>query len=215
MKTDTTHQASETTDERRNDAESHRADSTTGVVDQARVAAAVREILVAIGEDPDREGLRGTPDRVARMYEEMFSGMRVDPRSLFDAVFTEKYEEMVVLRDVPFNSMCEHHLMPFEGKAHIAYLPNGKVLGLSKLARVLDVFARRPQVQERLTTQVADILMAELNALGVAVLLEAVHTCMTCRGVKKPGSVMVTSAIRGACATRAATRAEAMSLLHR
>jgi GTP cyclohydrolase I len=202
-------------DERRSDAESRRADSARGFVDHARVAAAVREILIAIGEDPDREGLRGTPDRVARMYEEMFSGMGVDPRSMFNAVFTEKYEEMVVLRDVPFNSMCEHHLMPFEGKAHIAYLPNGKVLGLSKLARVLDVFARRPQVQERLTTQVADILMAELNALGVAVVLEAVHTCMTCRGVKKPGSVMVTSAIRGACATRAATRAEAMSLLHR
>ncbi len=186
-----------------------------GGVDHARIAAAVREILIGIGEDPDREGLRGTPDRVARMYEELFAGMRVDPRSLFDAVFTEKYEEMVVLRDVPFNSMCEHHLMPFEGKAHMAYLPKGKVLGLSKLARVLDVYARRPQVQERLTTQVADILMNELNALGVAVVLEAVHTCMTCRGVKKPGSVMVTSAIRGACATRAATRAEAMSLLHR
>ncbi len=184
-------------------------------VDKERIVAAVREILTAVGEDPDREGLRDTPDRVARMYDELFSGMNVDPRTMFSAVFTEKYEEMVVLRDVPFNSMCEHHLMPFEGKAHIAYLPDGKVLGLSKLARVVDVFARRPQVQERLTTQIADIIMKELSALGVAVVLEAVHTCMTCRGVKKPGSVMVTSAIRGACATRSATRAEAMSLLHR
>ncbi len=214
MKMDTTDHVCETADDRRVSTGSRLGDSTHGV-DHARIVAAVREILIGIGEDPDREGLRGTPDRVARMYEELFAGMRVDPRSLFDAVFSEKYEEMVVLRDVSFNSMCEHHLMPFEGKAHIAYLPKGKVLGLSKLARVVDVYALRPQVQERLTTQIADILMSELDALGVAVVLEAVHTCMTCRGVKKPGSVMVTSAIRGACATRAATRAEAMSLLHR
>lgn len=184
-------------------------------VDQRRIAAAVREILLAVGEDPDREGLRGTPDRVARMYAELFSGMHVDPRCHLKTVFTEKYDQMVVLRDVPFRSMCEHHLMPFEGKAHIAYLPDGKVVGLSKLARVLDVFALRPQVQERLTTQVADILMEELNAQGAAVVLEAVHTCMTCRGVKKAGSVMVTSAIRGMCATNPATRAEVMALLHK
>ena len=184
-------------------------------VDQQRIAAAVREILLAVGEDPDREGLRDTPNRVARMYAELFSGMQVDPRCHLKTVFTEKYDEMVVLRDVPFRSMCEHHLMPFEGKAHIAYLPDGKVVGLSKLARVLDVFALRLQVQERLTTQVADILMDELNAQGAAVVLEAVHTCMTCRGVKKSGSVMVTSAIRGMCATNPATRAEAMALLHK
>lgn len=186
-----------------------------GRVDHARIAAAVREILLAVGENPDREGLQGTPRRVARMYDELFSGMRTDPRSLLKTVFTEKYNEMVILRDVSFNSMCEHHLMPFEGKAHIAYLPDGKVVGLSKLARVVDVFARRPQVQERLTTQIADILYDELSAQGVTVVLEAVHTCMTCRGVMKSGSVMVTSAIRGTCATDPATRAEAMSLLHK
>lgn len=184
-------------------------------VDRGRIAAAVRDILIAIGEDPDREGLAETPERVARMYEELFSGMRVDPRSLLTTVFREKYDEMVVLRDVPFNSICEHHLMPFEGKAHIAYLPDGKVIGLSKLARVVDVFAARPQVQERLTTQIADLLMEQLDAQGAAVVLEAIHTCMTCRGVRKPGSVMVTSAIRGICATNPATRAEAMSLLHK
>ncbi|MFQ5429564.1 MAG: GTP cyclohydrolase I FolE [Phycisphaerae bacterium] len=184
-------------------------------MDRARITAAVREILIAIGDDPDREGLIDTPRRVARMYEELFSGMHVDPRSLLNAVFKERYEEMVVLRDVPFNSICEHHLMPFEGRAHIAYLPDGKVVGLSKLARLVDAFAKRPQVQERLTTQIADVLMEELAAQAAAVVLEAVHTCMTCRGVKKPGSVMVTSAIRGICATNPATRAEAMSLLHK
>ena len=184
-------------------------------VDRRRIAAAVREILLAVGEDPDREGLRDTPDRVARMYEEVFAGMFDDPRRHLKTVFTERYDEIVVLRDVPFRSMCEHHLMPFEGKAHIAYLPDGKVVGLSKLARVVDVFALRPQVQERLTMQIADILMEELNAQGAAVVLEAVHTCMTCRGVKKAGSVMVTSAIRGICATNPATRAEAMGLLHK
>ncbi len=185
------------------------------VVDQPRIAEAVREILLAIGENPDREGLRDTPRRVARMYAELFSGLHDDPRVHLGKTFTEKYNEMVVLRDVPFNSMCEHHLMPFEGKAHIAYLPDGRVVGLSKLARIVDVFARRPQVQERMTTQIADLLVSELNAQGVAVVLEAVHTCMTCRGVRKPGSVMVTSAIRGMCATNPATRAEAMSLLHK
>jgi GTP cyclohydrolase I len=184
-------------------------------VDQERIAAAVREILLAVGEDPDREGLRETPYRVARMYEELFAGMADDPRRYLQTVFKEKYDQMVVLRDVPFRSMCEHHLMPFEGKVHIAYLPDGKVVGLSKLARVVDAFALRPQVQERLTTQIADILLKELNAVGVAVVMEAVHTCMTCRGVKKSGSVMVTSAVRGECCTNAATRAEIMSLLHK
>lgn len=185
------------------------------VVDHDRIAAAVREILLAIGEDPEREGLRATPQRVARMYAEMFSGLRSDPRRHLKTVFTENYDEMVVLRDVPFFSMCEHHLLPFEGKAHIAYLPDGKVVGLSKLARIVDDFAHRPQVQERLTTQIADILMDTVNAKGVVVVMEAVHSCMTCRGVKKPGSVMVTSAVRGQCRTSATTRAEVMALLHR
>ncbi len=184
-------------------------------VDQERIARAVREILIAIGENPDREGIRDTPARVARMYDELFAGMRVDPRDCLSTVFTEKYEEMVVLRDIPFNSTCEHHLMPFEGKAHIAYLPDGKVVGLSKLARVVDAYALRPQVQERLTTQLADVIMCELSAQGAAVVIEAVHTCMTCRGVKKSGSVMVTSAVRGVCASNPATRSEAMSLLHK
>jgi len=184
-------------------------------VDKPRIEKAVREILIAVGDDPDREGLQDTPSRVARMYEEVFQGMRRDPHEVLKTVFTEKYEEMVILRDITFNSMCEHHLMPFEGKAHIAYLPNGKVVGLSKLARVVDVFAQRPQVQERLTTQIADILMHELSAQGAAVVIEAVHTCMTCRGVKKPGSVMVTSAVRGVCKTSPATRAEALALLHK
>ncbi len=181
-------------------------------MDQKKIAAAIREILVAIGENPEREGLKGTPDRVARMYAEMFAGMRIDPREHLKTSFKEKYDEMVVLRDVPFYSMCEHHLLPFEGKAHIAYLPDGRVAGLSKLARVVDAFAHRPQVQERLTTQIADVLMEELNAKGVAVVMEAVHSCMTCRGVKKPGSVMVTSALRGECGN-VATRSEIMSLL--
>lgn len=184
-------------------------------IDLDRIARAVRDILLAVGENPDREGLKKTPQRVARMYAELFAGMHVDPRIHLQTAFHEKYDELVVLRDVAFHSMCEHHLMPFEGKAHIAYLPEGKVVGLSKLARVVDVFARRPQVQERLTTQIADILMQEVEAQGVAVVMEAVHTCMTCRGVMKPGSVMVTSAIRGVCSTNPATRAEVMSLLHK
>ncbi len=179
--------------------------------DLKRIAAAVREILMAVGEDPEREGLRKTPQRVARMYAEMFAGLREDPNAHLQTFFTEKYDEMVVLRDIAFFSTCEHHLMPFEGQAHVAYLPNGKVVGVSKLARVVDAFARRPQVQERLTTQIADLLMEALDAKGVAVVMEATHTCMTCRGVKKPGSVMVTSAVRGQF-QNAATRAEVMSL---
>ncbi len=185
------------------------------VVDLKRIAAAVREILLAVGEDPQREGLRETPERVARMYAEMFAGLRVDPKQFLKTFFRERYDEMVVLRDVSFYSTCEHHLMPFEGKAHIAYLPDGKVVGLSKLARIVDAFAHRPQVQERLTTQIAEILMHELSAKGVAVVMEAVHSCMTCRGVRKPGSVMVTSAVLGECRANASTRAEIMSLLHR
>lgn len=183
--------------------------------DLDRIAAAVREILLAVGENPDREGLRMTPQRVARMYAEMFEGLATDPRRHLQTFFEEKYDELVVLRDIPFHSMCEHHLLPFMGQAHIAYLPDGKVIGLSKMARVVDAFAHRPQVQERLTTQVAEILMQELGAKGVAVVFEAEHSCMTCRGVKKPGSVMVTSAVLGLCRTNTATRAEVMSLLHK
>jgi len=183
-------------------------------VDKERIATAMREILIAIGENPDREGLRGTPYRIARMYEELFSGLSIDPSELLGASFNEEYDEMVVLRDIPFNSMCEHHLLPFEGVAHIAYIPDGKIAGISKLARVVDAFAHRPQVQERLTNQIADMLRTELAAKGVAVVMAATHTCMTCRGVKKPGSIMVTSALRGLCRRDARTRAEVMTLLN-
>lgn len=184
-------------------------------MDPDRIAAAVKEILLAVGEDPEREGLRDTPQRVARMYQEVFAGLHNDPSMFLKTAFTEKYDEMVVLKDISFNSMCEHHLMPFEGKAHVAYLPDGQVVGISKLARVVDGYARRPQVQERLTSQIADLLMAKLEAKGAAVVIEAVHTCMTCRGVRKPGSVMITSAVRGTCRSDARTRQEVMSLLHR
>lgn len=183
-------------------------------VDLQRIAGAVREILAAVGEDPDREGLRQTPMRVARMYAELFSGLHDDPARHLSAMFTERYDEMVVLRRIPFHSMCEHHLMPFEGQADIAYLPNGKVVGISKLARVVDSFSHRPQVQERLTNQIADLLMSVVSARGVAVVMKATHTCMTCRGVHKPGSVMITSAVRGTCKSDARTRSEVMSLLH-
>lgn len=184
-------------------------------IDVPRIERAVREILLAIGEDPEREGLRDTPARVARMYSELFAGMYQEPDVHLQAMFDEGHHEMVVLRDIPFNSTCEHHLMPFEGRAHIAYIPGGKVLGLSKLARLVDVFAHRPQVQERLTSQVADVLADRLNVKGCAVVLEAVHTCMTCRGVKKPGSVMVTSALRGIMHTNQGTRSEVLALLHK
>ena len=183
-------------------------------VDLERMASAVRQILTAVGEDPDREGLRETPERVARMYADLFSGLHDDPAKHLVATFTEDYDEMVVLRDIPFNSMCEHHLMPFGGMAHIAYLPDGKVAGISKLARVVDAFARRPQVQERMTNQIANLLADRLAAKGVAVVLAATHTCMTCRGIKKAGSLMVTSAVRGRCRSDARTRSEVMSLLH-
>jgi GTP cyclohydrolase I len=184
-------------------------------IDAVRIERAVREILLAIGEDPEREGLRQTPARVARMYQELFAGLHEDPQRHLQATFDENHHEMVVLRDIPFHSMCEHHLMPFEGKAHIAYIPGGKVLGLSKLARLVDVFALRPQVQERLTSQIADVLAQKLNVIGCAVVMEAVHTCMTCRGVKKSGSVMVTSALRGIMHTNQGTRAEVLALLHK
>ena len=183
-------------------------------MDLKRIESAVREILEAIGEDPQREGVANTPARVARMYQELFDGMGKDPGEFLEAQFAESYDELVVLRNIPFNSMCEHHLMPFEGTATIAYLPDGKVVGISKLARVLDVFAHRPQVQERLTSEVADLLTEKLEAKGVAVVLRATHTCMTCRGIKKAGSEMITSAVRGRCRSDPRTRAEVMSLLH-
>ncbi len=183
-------------------------------MDLERIERAIREILLAVGEEPDREGLRKTPGRVARMYQELFNGLGLDPGRHLTAAFTESYDELVVLRDVAFNSMCEHHLMPFEGQVHIAYLPDGQIVGTSKLARVVEDFAHRPQVQERMTSQIADLLMDKLHAKGVAVVVQATHTCMTCRGVKKAGSIMITSAIRGTCRSDARTRSEVMALLH-
>lgn len=183
-------------------------------MDLERIQSAVREILIAVGEDPDREGLRDTPRRVARMYEELFNGLEKDPAAHLNATFTEGYDELVVLRDIPFSSTCEHHLMPFQGHAHIAYLPDGRIVGISKLARVVDDFAHRPQSQERLTSQIADLLMEKLNAKGVAAVLTATHACMTCRGIQKAGSIMVTSAVRGRCKSDARTRSEVMTLLH-
>ena len=182
-------------------------------IDLERIAAAVREILAAVGENPDREGLKQTPMRVARMYAEVFAGLHESPRQHLKTFFSERYDELVVLRNVPFHSMCEHHLLPFAGDAHIAYLPDGRIVGLSKLARVVEAYARRPQVQERMTNQIADLLMEEVHAKGVAVILKATHLCMTCRGVKKPGALMVTSALRGTCKSDARTRAELMVLL--
>lgn len=183
-------------------------------VDVPRIERAVREILLAIGEDPDREGLLKTPNRVARAFAEMTSGMRAEPREHLKTIFHEQYDEIVLLRDIQFNSMCEHHLLPFTGRAHVAYLPAGKVVGLSKLARLVDDFARRPQVQERLTTQIADALMEELNPIGAACVLEATHTCMTIRGAKKPGAVMVTSALRGVFKDNASSRHEILTLMY-
>jgi GTP cyclohydrolase I len=183
-------------------------------VDRARIARAVREILLAVGEDPDREGLRETPTRVARMYAELFSGLHQDPRQHLKKFFSQTCDEVVLVRDISFNSICEHHLMPFMGKAHIGYLPNGRVVGLSKLARVVETIARRPQVQERMTETIADLLVEELRAKGVAVVIEAVHSCMTVRGVRKPGSVCVTSAMKGAFRANPSTRAELMTLIY-
>jgi len=183
-------------------------------VDKQRIESAVREILEAVGEDPDREGLRETPARVARMYAEMFAGLRLDPRTYLRRVFTVKYDEMVVVKDISFESMCEHHLLPFMGKAHIAYLPNGKVVGLSKIPRAVEALAHRPQVQERMTQELADILMEELDARGVAVILEATHTCLAIRGVRKTGSVMTTSAMRGTFRTNPSTRSELLALVY-
>ena len=183
-------------------------------VDIPRIERAVREILLAVGEDPDREGLLKTPNRVARAYGELMAGLKIDPRHHLKTVFHERYDEVVLLRDIEFHSLCEHHLLPFTSKAHVAYLPDGKVVGLSKLARLVEGFARRPQVQERLTGQIADALMEELNPIGAACVVQAVHTCMTIRGAKKHGSTMVTSALRGIFKENAASRSEILSLIH-
>ena len=183
-------------------------------MDKERIEKAVREILIAIGEDPDREGLLETPKRVARMYEEVFLGLESSPEQHLKIFNEEKNEEMVVVRDIPLYSMCEHHLLPFVGKAHIVYIPgSGKVIGLSKLARIVDNFARRPQIQERLTSQIADFLMENLEPQGVAVVIEAEHLCMTMRGARAAGAKTTTSALRGSMRSDARTRSEALSLI--
>jgi GTP cyclohydrolase I len=188
-----------------------------GEVDLARVAAAVRELLVAVGEDPEREGLRETPDRVARMYAEIFSGMHEDPSEHLATTFEAGYDELVLVKDIDLYSICEHHLLPWIGKAHVGYLPGeaGRVTGLSKLARLVAGYARRLQVQERLTTQVADAIVRALEPRGVLVVVEAEHLCMSMRGVCKPGTLTVTSAVRGHFLTSAAARAEVLSLIGR
>lgn len=183
-------------------------------IDRPRIEAAVREILLAVGEDPDRDGLRDTPARVARMYAEMFSGLHTDPSEHLRKRFTEKYDEVVLVRDIAFASMCEHHLLPFLGKAHIAYLPKGTIIGLSKLARVVEVLSHRPQVQERMTEELADLLVRELDPRGVGVIIEATHSCMTIRGVRKPGSLCTTSAMRGTFRENPSTRSEFLSLVY-
>jgi GTP cyclohydrolase I len=188
---------------------------TEGPVDQPRIAAAIREILLAIGEDPDRDGLQRTPERVAEMYAEILSGIHDDPSRHLEVMFEADHDEMVMVRDIAFASVCEHHLVPFIGRAHVAYIPgrDGRITGLSKLARLVDGFAKRPQVQERLTSQVADCLVERLNPRGVLVVVEAEHLCMSMRGVRKPGALTVTSAVRGLFRDDSATRAEAMNLI--
>jgi GTP cyclohydrolase I len=184
-------------------------------VDKPRIERAIREILLAVGEDPDREGLRRTPARVAEMYAELFVGLHEEPSKHLTITFEANHDEMVMVRDIPLYSVCEHHLAPFHGRAHVAYIPgsDGRITGLSKLARLVEGFARRPQVQERLTTQVADALVEVLSPAGVFVVIEAEHLCMSMRGVKKPGTLTVTSAVRGLFKDNPATRAEAMSFI--
>ncbi|MBA4495608.1 GTP cyclohydrolase I FolE [Paenactinomyces guangxiensis] len=183
-------------------------------VDHRKIEEAVRMILEAVGEDPNREGLLDTPKRVARMYQEIFSGLGQDPKEHFSVIFSEDHEELVLVKDIPFFSTCEHHLVPFFGKAHVGYIPRGgRVTGLSKLARAVEAVARRPQLQERITATVADAIMDKLDPHGVIVVVEAEHMCMTMRGVRKPGAKTVTSAVRGVFAKEATTRAEALSLI--
>jgi GTP cyclohydrolase I len=187
-----------------------------GEFDLPRIERAVREILFAIGEDPERDGLRDTPSRVARAYAEQFAGLRQRPRDVLSTVFDADHDEIIIVRDIELHSTCEHHLVPFTGVAHIGYIPNqkGQITGLSKLARLVDVYARRPQVQERMTSQIADALVESLEPRGVIVVIEAEHLCMTMRGVRKPGARTVTSAVRGAFRDSNVTRAEAMSLIY-
>ena len=185
--------------------------------DQERAEAAVRELLIAVGEDPDREGLQDTPARVARAYREVFAGLHTDPTDVLERTFAEDHQELVLVRDIPIYSTCEHHLVPFFGRAHIGYIPgrNGHVTGLSKLARLADMYAKRPQVQERLTSQIADALVDKLGAQAVIVVLECEHLCMAMRGIRKPGATTTTSAVRGGFKTSAASRAEVLSLIRR
>ncbi len=186
------------------------------VMDYPRIERAVRDILEAIGEDPEREGLKDTPARVARMYGEIFAGLHLNVKDSI-RVFNEKdHDEMILVRDIPFYSMCEHHLLPFIGKAHVVYIPqDGRILGLSKIARIVDVMSRKPQLQERLTSQIADTMVEAVQPLGVAVIVEAEHLCMTMRGIRKPGALTVTSALRGLCKKDARSRAETMALINR
>ena len=183
------------------------------MIDQDKIKRAVHDILVAIGEDPSREGIRETPRRIAEMYAEVFRGMKEDPREVLSVGFEEGHNEMVILKDIPFYSICEHHLLPFYGMAHIGYIPKGRVVGASKLGRVVEILAKRPQLQERLTTQIADTIVEALQPQGVAVVIEAEHMWMTMSGVKQPGSNIVTSAMRGSFRTRAVTRTEFLSLI--
>ncbi|MDK2800435.1 MAG: cyclohydrolase [Clostridiales bacterium] len=184
------------------------------MIDQDKIRKAMRMMIEAIGENPDREGIKDTPDRVARMYAEIFSGLGQDPKEYLQVYFNEDHDEMVLVKDIPFYSMCEHHFLPFIGKAHVAYIPQkGKITGLSKLARVVDSIAKRPQLQERLTGEIADVLMKCLEPQGVAVVVEAEHLCMSMRGIKKPGSKTITSAVRGIFRRDAKTRAEAFALI--
>ena len=196
----------------RQPAHTHQEILTTPVAKE-RIKRAVREIITAVGEDADRDGLHETPRRIADMYEEVFGGLRTDPYQFLDVTFDEAYSEMVVLKDIPFYSMCEHHFAPFHGVAHVAYIPSGRVVGLSKLARVVEAYARRPQVQERLTAQIADTIMEGLQPQGVGVVIQAEHTCLTMRGIKKPGAKMVTSAVRGLFKDHPPTRAEFQAIL--
>jgi GTP cyclohydrolase I len=188
-----------------------------GVFDRPRAEAAIRELLHAIGEDPDRDGLRDTPARVARAYHEMFSGLYIDPDSVLNTMFDEKHNELVIVKEIPMYSTCEHHLVSFHGVAHVGYIPgeHGRVTGLSKIARLVDLYAKRPQVQERLTSQIADAMVDRLDPCGVIVVVEAEHLCMAMRGVRKPGAVTTTSAVRGQFKTDAASRAEALDLILR
>jgi len=185
----------------------------TAGIDQERIAAAVREIIAAVGENAEREGLEDTPRRIAKLYAEMFSGLSEDPRDVLSKTFEESHKEMVILKDIPFYSLCEHHFLPFHGRAHVGYVPEGRIVGVSKLARTVDILARRPQMQERLTGQVADAIMNGLQPDGVAVVIEAEHLCLTMRGAQKPGEVMVTSAIRGGFRRRGVTRSEFLALV--